>query len=204
MPSTPLRQRWSRHDRSPWTTGGGHGGHQTTPRPGARLGPQRENSQWLLPSLGEVRKKVLRENTLDTTLSAFSDFNENLATYFRHPSLSHTNLKTPPLLSIRFEQIRVDRVRELLEALRETLQQLRPPPLAITHHRKVIADLNIILGRPLFYPSPVRWTGSASGENKALQSDTQFDVTQWLNTYDFDVWRNSTPREYTLLPKHFY
>ena len=204
MPSTPLRQRWSRHDRSPWTTGVGHGGHQTTLRPGARLGPQRENSQWLLPSLGEVRKKVLRENTLDTTLSAFSDFNENLATYFRHPSLSHTNLKTPPLLSISFEQIRVDRVRELLEALSETLQQLRPPPLAITHHRKVIADLNIILGRPLFYPSPVRWTGSASGENKALQSDTQFDVTQWLNTYDFDVWRNLTPREYTLLPKHFY
>ena len=91
------------------------------------------------------------------------------------------------LLSSSFEQIRVDRVRELLEALREALQQLRPPPLAITHHRKVIADLNIILGRPLFYPSPVRWTGSASGENKALQSDTQFDVTQWLNTYDFDV-----------------
>ena len=97
--------------------------------------------------------------------------------------------KTPPLLSISFEQIRVDRVRELLEALREDLQQLRPPPWAITLHRKVVEDLNIILGRPLFYPSPVRWTGSASGEHKALQSEAQFDVTQWLNTYDFDVWK---------------
>ena len=120
---------------------------------------------------------------------AFSSFRlqRNLSNFRHHSPFLHTNLKTPPLLSSSFEQIRVDRVRELLEALREDLQQLRPPPWAITLHRKVVADLNIILGRPLFYPSPVRWTGSASGEHKALQSEAQFDVTQWLNTYDFDV-----------------
>ena len=37
-------------------------------------------------------KKGSSWNILDTTLSAFSDFNENLSN-FRHPSLSHTNLK---------------------------------------------------------------------------------------------------------------
>ena len=188
MPSTPLRQRWSRHDRSPWTTWVGLGADHKTPRPGARLGPQRQNSQWLLPSLGEVRKKVLREIFSTPRFQLFPTSTKT-SQIFDIPVFRIPIWKTPPLLSSSFEQIRVDRVRELLEALREALQQLRPPPWAITLHRKVVEDLNIILGRPLFYPPPVRWTGSASGENKALQSDTQFDVTQWLNTYDFDVWK---------------
>ena len=148
--------------------------------------------------LMERCEKGSSRNILDTTSSAFPTSTKPLK--FRNPLSTsqlflHINLKTPPFLSSSFEQIRMDRVRELLEALREDLQQLRPPPWAITHHRKIIADLNIILGRPLFYPPPVRWTGSAQ-EHKALQSDVQFDVTQWLNTYDFDVWRNATPREH--------
>ena len=65
-----------------------------------------------------------------------------------HSPFLHTNLKTPPLLSSSFEQIRVDRVRELLEALREDLQQLRPPPWAITLHRKVAQTSILFWGDP--------------------------------------------------------
>ena len=83
MPSTPLRQRWSRHDRSPWTTWGGLGAHHKTPGPGARLGPQRENSQWLLPSLGEVRKRFFVKYSRHHVFSSFPTSTKPLK--FRNP-----------------------------------------------------------------------------------------------------------------------
>ena len=129
-------------------------------------------------------------NILDTTFSAFPTSTKpfKFSNPFSTTQFLHINLKTPPFV----QQFWTDQHGQGPRTSRGSYGRpatVAPPTWAITHHRKIIADLNIILGRPLFHPSPVRGTGSASGEHKALQSDVQFDVIQWLNTYDFHVWR---------------